>query len=72
MNLLNQIFSLPGFIKMPDPKIKINFIWQVQKGYGWMFKAASQPHQEEIFDYVCRHKAIMSRTALKYAIDKMP
>jgi len=24
----------------------------VQKGYGWMLKAASQAHQKEIFDYV--------------------
>lgn len=44
----------------------------VQKGYGWMLKAASQPHQQEIFDYVVRNKAIMPRTALRYAIEKMP
>jgi 3-methyladenine DNA glycosylase AlkD len=44
----------------------------VQKGYGWMLKAASQAHQKEIFDYVLRKKAIMPRTALRYAIEKMP
>jgi 3-methyladenine DNA glycosylase AlkD len=44
----------------------------VQKGYGWMLKAASESHQKEIFDYVILNKAIMPRTALRYAIEKMP
>lgn len=44
----------------------------VQKGYGWMLKAASEAHQEEVFQYVMRHKAVMPRTALRYAIEKMP
>lgn len=44
----------------------------VQKGYGWMLKAASQAHQAEVFDYVMKHKAAMPRTALRYAIEKMP
>ena len=44
----------------------------VQKGYGWILKAASEAHQSEVFDYVLRHKAVMPRTALRYAIEKMP
>ncbi len=44
----------------------------VQKGYGWLLKAASQAHQREVFDYVMRNKEIMPRTALRYAIEKMP
>jgi 3-methyladenine DNA glycosylase AlkD len=44
----------------------------VQKGYGWMLKAASQSHQQEIFNYIVMKKAIMPRTALRYAIEKMP
>ena len=44
----------------------------VQKGYGWMLKAASQAHQKEIFDYVVSKKDVMPRTALRYAIEKMP
>ncbi len=44
----------------------------VQKGYGWMLKAASQVHQQEVFDYVMRYKAEMPRIALRYAIKKMP
>jgi 3-methyladenine DNA glycosylase AlkD len=44
----------------------------VQKGYGWMLKAASEARQKEVFDYVMRNKQIMPRTALRYAIEKMP
>ena len=44
----------------------------VQKGYGWMLKEASREHQQEIFDYVVRNKKVMPRTALRYAIEKMP
>ena len=44
----------------------------VQKGYGWLLKVASQSHQKEVFDFVIKHKAIMPRTALRYAIEKMP
>lgn len=44
----------------------------VQKGYGWLLKVASQIHQQEIFDYVMKNKAVMPRTSLRYAIEKMP
>jgi len=44
----------------------------VQKGYGWMLKVASHLHQKEVFDYVVKNKAVMPRTALRYAIEKMP
>jgi 3-methyladenine DNA glycosylase AlkD len=44
----------------------------VQKGYGWMLKASSQANQKVIFEYVMSKKAIMPRTALRYAIEKMP
>jgi 3-methyladenine DNA glycosylase AlkD len=44
----------------------------VQKGYGWMLKEASRKHQEEVFEYVMQRKADMPRTALRYAIEKMP
>lgn len=44
----------------------------VQKGYGWMLKAASQAYNKEVFDYVMANKAVMPRTALRYAIEKMP
>jgi len=44
----------------------------VQKGYGWMLKAAAEAHRHEIFKFVMQHKATMPRTALRYAIEKMP
>jgi len=44
----------------------------VRKGYGWMLKVASNKHQKGIFDYVFANKALMPRTALRYAIEKMP
>jgi 3-methyladenine DNA glycosylase AlkD len=44
----------------------------VQKGYGWLLKEASKKHQAKVFDYVMARKAKMPRTALRYAIEKMP
>ncbi len=44
----------------------------VQKGYGWMLKAASETNQQAIFEYVIKNKAVMPRTSLRYAIEKMP
>ena len=44
----------------------------VQKGYGWMLKEASRRHHQEVFDYVMRNKGTMPRTALRYAVEKMP
>jgi 3-methyladenine DNA glycosylase AlkD len=44
----------------------------VQKGYGWMLKEASKLHQDEVYQYVLKHRKDMPRTALRYAIEKMP
>jgi 3-methyladenine DNA glycosylase AlkD len=44
----------------------------VQKGYGWMLKAASEAHLKEVFNYIMEKKATMPRTSLRYAIEKMP
>ncbi len=57
----------------------------VQKGYGWMLKAASmsesfvkgadetkREHLDAVFGFVIKHRATMPRTALRYAIEKMP
>jgi len=44
----------------------------VQKGYGWLLKAAAEVHQQEVLDYVVRNRAAMPRTALRYAVEKMP
>lgn len=44
----------------------------VRKGYGWLLKEASNNYQKEVFDYVIKNKNKMPRTALRYAIEKMP
>ncbi len=44
----------------------------VQKGYGWLLKEASRKHQKEVLSYVLKHKKIMPRTSLRYAIELMP
>lgn len=44
----------------------------VLKGYGWMLKEASNQFQDEVFQYVLAHKAVMPRVSLRYAIEKMP
>lgn len=44
----------------------------VQKGYGWMLKVAGENHEKAVFDFVMNHRNQMSRTALRYAIEKMP
>jgi len=44
----------------------------VQKGYGWMLKEASNRFPDEVFGYVMKNKSRMPRTALRYAIEKLP
>lgn len=44
----------------------------VQKGYGWMLKAASEAHQQEVFSYLLEKRSVMPRTAFRYALEKMP
>lgn len=44
----------------------------VQKGYGWMLKEAGNRYPKEVFRYVMRNREKMPRTALRYAIEKMP
>jgi 3-methyladenine DNA glycosylase AlkD len=44
----------------------------VQKGYGWMLKEAADSYRDEVYRYVLEHRAMMPRTALRYAIEKMP
>ncbi|PXV65482.1 3-methyladenine DNA glycosylase AlkD [Dysgonomonas alginatilytica] len=62
---LKEIFEIADILLLDKDDL-------VQKGYGWMLKAASEAHQKEVFDYVLSKKAIMPRTALRYAIEKMP
>jgi 3-methyladenine DNA glycosylase AlkD len=62
---LNDIKDIAGILLTDKDDL-------VQKGYGWMLKAASEAHQKEIFEFVMEKKKLMPRTALRYAIEKMP
>lgn len=62
---LNDIFEIADKLLMDSDDL-------VQKGYGWMLKAASEANQQAVFEYVMSKKAVMPRTALRYAIEKMP
>jgi 3-methyladenine DNA glycosylase AlkD len=61
---LDDIFEIAGTLLSDTDDM-------VQKGYGWMLKAASQAHEQAVFDYVISKKATMPRTAYRYAIEKM-
>jgi 3-methyladenine DNA glycosylase AlkD len=62
---LSDIFEIAGMLLTDQDDM-------VRKGYGWMLKAASQAHQDEVFYFVMQNKLKMPRTALRYAIEKMP
>lgn len=64
-DFLDDIFEIADMLLVDEDDL-------VQKGYGWMLKEASREHQQEIFDYVVENKKVMPRTALRYAIEKMP
>jgi 3-methyladenine DNA glycosylase AlkD len=44
----------------------------VQKGYGWLLREAASQREAEVFAFVQENKPVMGRTALRYAIEKMP
>lgn len=78
---MNDIFEIADILLLDKDDL-------VQKGYGWMLKAASmsestaaskktdpetrKKHLNAVFDYVMSKKSVMPRTALRYAIEKMP
>lgn len=44
----------------------------VQKGYGWLLKAASEAHPDDVFNFLMARKTAMPRTAFRYALEKLP
>lgn len=44
----------------------------VQKGYGWMLKSLCTKYEDDVYQYVLSKRDVMPRTALRYAIEKMP
>jgi 3-methyladenine DNA glycosylase AlkD len=63
--MLSEIFRISDLLRNDSDDL-------VQKGYGWLLKTAGSCHQEAIFNYVFQNKNEMPRTALRYAIEKMP
>ena len=62
---INEIFTISDRLLTDNDDM-------VQKGYGWMLKEASKQHQDEVYQYILKHRHDMPRTALRYAIEKMP
>ena len=63
--------ALPEILKTSNALMNDEH-YLVQKGYGWLLKEASVKFPREIFGYVMKNKDRMPRTALRYAIEKMP
>ena len=62
---INEIFTISDHLLTDKDDM-------VQKGYGWMLKEAYKQHQDAVYQYVLKHRPDMPRTALRYAIEKMP
>jgi 3-methyladenine DNA glycosylase AlkD len=62
---INEIFTISDHLLTDKDDM-------VQKGYGWMLKEAYKQHQDAVYQYVLKHRRDMPRTALRYAIEKMP
>ncbi len=62
---LNHVFWVADKLLMDKDDL-------VQKGYGWALKVASNLYQKQVFDFIMKRKHKMPRTALRYAIEKMP
>jgi 3-methyladenine DNA glycosylase AlkD len=63
--LLDEVFKTADMLLTDDDDM-------VQKGYGWTLKEASNQFPDEVFRYVMKNKRRMPRTALRYAIEKLP
>ncbi|RYZ21157.1 MAG: DNA alkylation repair protein [Chitinophagaceae bacterium] len=44
----------------------------VQKAYGWLLKEQCKKNEPAVYDFIHAHRQEMPRTALRYAIEKMP
>lgn len=44
----------------------------VQKGYGWLLKEASIKYHDDVIFYLEKNVLYMSRTAFRYALEKLP
>jgi 3-methyladenine DNA glycosylase AlkD len=44
----------------------------IQKACGWVLREAGRKHRLDVFRFILRRRAVMGRTALRYAIELMP
>lgn len=61
----NDIFEIADILLMDSDDM-------VQKGYGWMLKSLADACEDDVYRYVISKKSVIPRTALRYAIEKMP
>lgn len=61
----NEIFEIAQLLLLDSDDL-------VQKGYGWMLKELCKTKLDDVYDFIIEKKEIMPRTALRYAIEKMP
>jgi len=62
---LKNIFQIANALLLDNDDL-------VQKGYGWMLKETSNIWQSPVFNYILKNKKTMPRTALRYALEKLP
>ncbi len=62
---LDKIFEMASILLKDEEDM-------VRKGYGWMLKEAANHYQKEVFNFIMKNKKEMTRTELRYAIEKMP
>lgn len=63
--LLEEAFDFADLLLMDREDL-------VQKGYGWMLKEATRHYPSEVLGFVMERRDRMPRTALRYAIEKLP
>ncbi len=62
---LKKIFEISDILMNDEEDL-------VQKGFGWALKEATHHFPHEVYEYVLANRARMPRTALRYAIEKLP
>lgn len=62
---LDQAFVVADVLLKTDDDL-------LQKAYGWLLKEATRKFEPQVFAFIMPRKRVMPRTALRYAVEKMP
>lgn len=62
---LKEVFEIANLLLQDQDDL-------VQKGYGWLLKAASDKFPDEVLEFAEENKTKMPRIALRYAIERYP